>query len=127
MTVRPYEPKDFEQIKEWGKSYGAEYREHQFPKIGFIVDGIAAYFLYSTDSSVCFLENMVAKKDVDQGEKNKALELICDAILKEAADQGFKVAHATTNNYAVAKRAREYGASVEVGHLLLTKDLTDPS
>lgn len=127
MTVRPYEPKDFETIKEWGKEWDADYNEDQFPQVGFIVDGVAAYFLYQTDSSVCFLENMVSKRYVNQGLKNEALELISAAILKKAKEEGFKVAYACTNIYSVAKRAQQLGARVDFGHLLITKDLADPS
>lgn len=127
MIVRPFEPKDFEQIRQWAEEYETEYREHQFPKTGFIVDGVAAYFLYSTDSSICFLENLITNKKVDQGIKNDAIELVCEAVLNKAKELGFKVAYATTNIYAVAKRARKFGANVEIGQLLLTKDLQDPS
>ena len=127
MKARPYEPKDFEQIQAWGKEWGANYSEDQFPQIGFIVDDVAAYFLYQTDSSVCFLENMVSNKKIHQEIKNQALTLIAEAILKKAKEEEFTVAYATTNNVAIAKRAAEHGAKCQWGHLLLIKDLTDPS
>lgn len=125
MIVRRYEPKDFEQIRSWGKQYGAEYSADQFPEVGFIVDDVAAYFLYQTDSMCCWLENMVAKKDVDNHVREQALELIIDAILKEAKERGFKVAHASTNRYAVALRAKKYGARVDPMHMHLTLNLNE--
>lgn len=127
MIVRRYESQDFEQIKEWGKEFGSDYKEDQFPKTGFIVDGIAAYFLYSTDSSVCWLENMISKRGVDQRVKNQALELIIEAILKEAKELGFRVAYASTDNYIVAKRSIKHGAKIKPGLLLMTKELSGPS
>lgn len=125
MTVRKYEPEDFEQIQEWGAQWGAVYNEDQFPITGFIVDGIAAYFLYQTDSSICWLENMISSRGVDPVTKNKALELLTDAILNEAYELGFEIAYATTNLVSVAKRAKEQGAIVKAGQILLIKDLTN--
>ncbi len=123
MMVRPYESHDFPQIKAWGEQWGADYREHQFPKTGFIVDGVAAYFLYATDSSCCWLENMVCNQYVEQGKRDQALDLIIQAILEEADNQGFKIAYATTDNIPLVKRALEYGALVKPLQIFLTKIL----
>ncbi len=117
-------PDDFDQIAAWGAEWGAEYREDQFPLTGFIVDGVAAYFLYQTDSSICWLENMIARRGVHEDTKNFALELLIDAILKEASELGFTLAYATTDVISVAKRAKEHGAIIRPGQILLTKDLT---
>jgi hypothetical protein len=121
MTVRPYEPRDFPQVEAWGKEYGTEYREHQFPKTGFIVDGVAAYFLYSTDSSCCWVENMIANKHVSKETRDEALDLIIQAILTEAEKLGFKIAYATTDLVPVMVRAIEYGAIIKPLQVLITK------
>jgi hypothetical protein len=128
MQVRRYEPSDFAQISEWAlDGYNNDYTEEQFPKTGFIVDGVAAYFLYSTDSSVCFLENMIANKKVEPMDKDQALKLLIEAILAEAKALGFKVAYATTGIPSVIFRAVTYGAIPMPKQTLLTKNLTDPS
>jgi hypothetical protein len=128
MQVRRYELSDFAQVSEWAlDGYNTDYTEEQFPKTGFIVDGIAAYFLYSTDSSVCFLENMISNKKADPMERHLALNLIVEAILKEAASLGFKVAYGTTDIPAVIYRATTWGAIATPKQTLLTKNLTDPS
>lgn len=127
MIVRRYEDKDFEQIREWGLQWGADYDEDQFPHIGFIIDGVAAYFLYQTDSSICWLENMIAKRGIDQALKSKALDLLVDAIILEAKELGFTVAYATTDIVSVAKRAKENGAFIKPAQILITKDLTQPA
>src|ERR1044072_570229 len=106
MKARRYDREsDFPQIKAWGEEWGADYNADQFPTVGFIVDGVAAYFLYSTDSTVCWLENMIAKRGIDERTRESALNLIIDAIINEARELGFEVANATTNNVMVAKRA----------------------
>lgn len=126
MIVRRYEEKDFPTIKKWGADWGADYVEDQFPNTGFIVDGVAAYFLYSTDSNVCWLENMISNKFAEPLARARALDLLVDAILNEARELGFTVAYATTNIIAVAKRARQNGAAIQTHQYLITKDLTQP-
>lgn len=129
MTVRPYEPRDFPQIAKWAKDgYNTEYQEDQFPATGFIVDGVAAYFLYSTDSSICYLENLISNKYANPTLKHHAIEMIIEAILKEARAMGFKVAYATTDIPDVVFRACQHGALARTKQTLLTKLLTiDPS
>jgi len=101
----------------------ADYRIDQFPETGFIVDGVAAYFLYKTDSSVCWLENMISNKKADPQTKDEAIQKLAIAILHEAKVQGFKVAYATTDNVSVIKRAVTLGAKAKTAQILLTKDL----
>ncbi len=124
MNVRPYEPKDFEQIKSWGEKWGADYQEDQFPKHGFIVDDVCAYFIYSTDSSVCFLENLVRNPNADIGDKFDALGHVIEACFAKAHELGFKIAYATTDNISAARRARSHGALARPYNFLLTKNLT---
>lgn len=104
--------------------WGADYKEEQFPNTGFIIDGIAAYFLYSTDSNVCWLENMISNRGVEKSILVEALDILVDEILKEAKVLGFTVAYATTGILSVVKRAKENGASIKPAQFLLTKDLT---
>lgn len=128
MIARKYLPEDFDQIQLWAKEWGTNYKPSQFPKTGFIVDGLAAWFLYRTDSSVCFLENLISKKSADERDRDEAIKLVVDAVLTEARDQGFSVAYATTDIPAVVIRAMQYGATGEAKQVLLTKRLDhDPS
>jgi uncharacterized protein YihD (DUF1040 family) len=124
MKVRRYKPEDFEEIQRWAKLYDTTYSADNFPETGFIVDNLAAYFLYKTDSAVCFLENLISNKEADHYEKDKAINLIVEEILKEAKEQGFKVAYATTGIDAVVFRARIKGAKADANQTLLMKDLT---
>lgn len=123
MIARRYKPEDFPDVQAWGAEYGAKYSAEQFPETGFIVDGVAAYFLYKTDSACCWLENMVAKRGVEYNIREKALELIIDAILAEARALGFKVAYASTERFNVAIRAKQCGAKVTPNHIHLALKL----
>lgn len=123
MKARRFEPSDFEQISQWALDYDTIYDEEQFPSVGFIVDGLAAYFLYQTDSKVCFLENLIANKSADKISREKAIELVINEILKEAEIRGYKVAYATTGLSAVIVRAMTHGAQATPKQTLLTKKL----
>lgn len=124
MIVRRYEPEDFKQIQLWGSQWGADYDEDQFPNTGFIIDGVAAYFLYATDSTVCWLENMISRKGLEPAVRARACDLLIEAAFNEAIAQGFSVAYATTDLVSMAKRARIHGAQIKPAQLLITKDLT---
>ena len=128
MEARRYKHEDIPQIKRWAlEGYGYIYSEHQFPKIGFIVDGVAAYFLYQTDSTICFLENLIANKNIEKEIRNQAIDLIIKELMKTAQDLGFRVAYATTNLPQVVTRAIRFGAQVDNNQFLITKNLLDPS
>ncbi len=123
MIVRRFEPKDFDALKIWGAQWGADYSEDQFPKTGFIVDGIAAYFLYSTDSSVCWLENLVSNKEADKALRKEAINLLIKAAFNEAKRLGFKVAYAASDLLIAAQHANDHGAKIKPFHFLITKNL----
>lgn len=123
LSVRKMEPKDFEAIKGWGSNWGDVYHTDQFPETGFIVDDIVAYFLYKTDSSVCWLENMISKPNCDPILRDHALDLLIDAALAAAKELGFSVAYATTSSYSLARRAQKHGALVRPFQILVTKEL----
>lgn len=127
MIIRRYEKSDFAQISSWAKDWGAEYSEDQFPEIGFIVDGVAAYFLYQTDSLVCFLENLISNKHANKEDRDSAVDGVINAVFKEAHDRGYVVAYATTDNPRAVVRAMIHGACAIPKHTLLIKKLTDPS
>ena len=124
MIVRRFDEKDFAQIVAWGAEWGDVYELDQLPKVGFIVDGCGAYFVYQTDSKVCWLENLITKRDLDAGTKAIAIDLLIEAAIKEARALGFKLAYAATDNFSAAKRAREHGAFAQSNFVFLTKDLT---
>ncbi len=123
MKARRYEPDDFEQIEKWAKGWDTTYRAHQFPKTGFIVDGLAAYFLYKTDSSVCFLENLISNKGADDVFRQRAIREVTQAVLKEAEALGFRVAYATTDVPSVILRAAGMGCTIDPKQTLITKTL----
>lgn len=121
--VRRYTDEDFNQIALWAKGWETSYSKELFPPIGFIVDNTAAYFLYTTPSKVCFMENMISNREASKEAVDKALQEIVEAICIEARNLGFEVAYACSNNNAVVHRALRNGCSVEPSYALITKKL----
>ncbi len=125
MIVRAYEPKDFAQISHWAKTHwDTDYSEDQFPKTGFIVDDVAAFFMYTTDSTVCFLENMVSNREACPVTRDRAIELLILKAFDHARAHGFKVAYAVTDNPKVIVRASIHNCTFKPKQTLITKNLT---
>lgn len=118
--VRPYVKQDFLEVKAWGEKWGSSYKEEYFPETGFIVPGVAAYFLYRTDSKICYLENMIRNPDASKELADKALEVIVTSLLRKANELGFEVAYATTASQSVIDRALRHNAEVTKGQSLIT-------
>ncbi len=124
MQVRKYEEKDFDQIKSW-----LELRKMKvihpriLPKTGFIVDGVAAVFIYRTDSDLCYLENLISNPESDNEVRDTAIKSLVDEAFKEASLE-FKFILAITDLPAVITRALSVGAYIETNKVLLTKQLS---
>lgn len=128
MVVRKYEDGDFNQVSQWAESgWGKKYRAEQFPKTGFIVDDFAAIFLYSTDSTVCFIENLITNKETNVRERHDAIEMLLAAIFLEAKELGFEIAYATTGISPVIARALRHRCEIKTKQTLLIKQFIDPS
>jgi len=123
MIVRPYTDDDFPEIAEWGRRWGAKYSADQFPKVGFIVPGLAAYFLYQTDSTICFMENLISNREADPKQRAQAVDLVTMAIISSAQMLGYRVAYATTDVATVVVRALAQGAQARSKQTLLIKNL----
>jgi len=121
--VRKYDPLDFRQIQTWAQMWGTTYSCDYIPKIGFIVDGVAAYFLYETGTKLCFMENLISNKDADKIIVSKAVDEIIIALLNEAKELGYEVAYACTDNPSVITRALLTGANVKSKYALIQKSL----
>jgi len=60
------------------------------PAFGLIEEGLAAGFLYMTDSTMGLLEGFVTNPDAPQPERSEALEKILHGLMEEASLLGVK-------------------------------------
>lgn len=113
--MRRYTPRDYEEMAGW-------YRAREMtvpppdtlPLNGAIVPGIAAGFLYATDSTVAFMENFVTNPRAGLRERSKAITRIAEALAEEAHVLGFRSIVLTTGHTGIARKARALGY-VDVG------------
>jgi hypothetical protein len=127
LQARRFNIEDYPQIKSWGLERRALYTDPTLlPDCGFIVDGYAACFLYTTDSSVCYLDNLIAVSEKSHS-REMAIKLVIDAVIEEAKFLGFKVIFSCTNNPKVIERAMILGAKVSTNYVLLQLPLPDPN
>ncbi|MBN1208250.1 MAG: hypothetical protein JXB05_25550 [Myxococcaceae bacterium] len=109
-TPIPYVPEEhFPQIDQWFREWNEAITADALPRVGFIVPGTAAGFLYQTDSSVAWVESLIVPKEADKEERNRALDAIVHAIIAEAQKLGFKTLLGSTQVEAVVKRAEKLG------------------
>lgn len=89
MAVRPYEPKDLDTINRWYAAHGKQaVTDDLLPATGVIVDGVAAGFLYSTDSAIAVLDGFVTCPDAPLRQRFEALLGIIDQLTTTAKENG---------------------------------------
>ena len=122
--MREYKPEDYEQLMSWWlKRNKNPINPDLFSDTGFIVDGVAAVFLYTTNSKIAYLECMICNPDVDKSITDKALNNLTELAAEAARQMGYKALMATATNKNVIIRAIKHGFQVEPGHTLLVKAL----
>lgn len=99
----------FDSIKDWLRFWNDTMTPEALPQTGFIIPGKAAGFLYRTDSSLAFIENLVAAPGMSREERTVHVDAIVAAICVEAAKLGFKILLGYTELDAVVKRAERFG------------------
>jgi len=92
-----------------------------FPPTGYVVEGLAAVFVYHTQSTVAFIETLVSNPGADKRDANRALDAAVRAALRECEDAGCEAVIATTSLPAVARRARKHGFRSEPTRLLIRR------
>ena len=124
MKVRAYRPTDLNEINSWySKRKLPEVFAELLPETGFIVPGVAAAFMYRTDSKIALFDGCISNPYATKQERKEALDIIMAELVHEASHQGFHVALTMTKHpgiRAVCKRAhlRDIGE-----HTMFSKEL----
>lgn len=101
---------DFDEIGKWFESRGSKLPDISFfPRCGFIVHGIAAGFIYFTDSSIAIIDCYVSNPDSNITQRGDALDLITKALIEQAQFHKCKMLKCDTKLEAVKQRALSHG------------------
>ena len=108
--IEKYNKEDFDSICEWYDARGVECpKAHQLPSIGYIVPGVAAGFLYKTDSTICLIEGLISNPEAPTFKRSEAIDLVIAEILKEAERLGFDKIFGFTSYESVVTRVVRHG------------------
>lgn len=121
---RPVEIKDHNTINLWQNAHGlARLEEHLFPSVGYIVENVAAGFLYQTDSSLCFIDGYISNPASDKAERREAFDQITDNVIRTARDHGFRNILAYTQHPEIMKRCVRYQFAPKGVYSLYSREL----
>ncbi|MDY7231327.1 hypothetical protein [Hyalangium rubrum] len=105
----------FEQLKSWYQGRNEVLTLDLLPQTGCVVPGKAAAFVYRTDSSVAWLEGIIAAPGLEKVERSLAVDAVVMGCVHEAKRLGFKMLVGYTTLEAVVKRGERLGFNLVSG------------
>lgn len=121
MTAEKFLDTDYAEVCSWWEKHEwPKFPLSLLPKTGFIVRGVAAGFMYDTDSGVGILEWVVSNPDSDKIKRNEALDLVVKSLLEEGKRMGKTFMFTSSNNKNLIERFVRHGfnlAEQDVTHM----------
>ena len=110
MALRRFQPEDYEEVSQWWRAHGwAPVPLQALPVTGLIVPGIAAGWLYKTDSSLAWLEWLVTNPNAAGEARHAALNEVIEAALKEAEIGGAAAVFTSLSDKSLLGRYQRHG------------------
>jgi hypothetical protein len=108
--VKPFTLEHYSEVHGWWEAHGwAPIALDSLPSTGFIVEGVCAGFLYSTDSNMCILEWVISNPNASKEARSEGLDDLIDALLKAAHDKKYKMVFTSVSHPKLMKRYTEFG------------------
>jgi hypothetical protein len=122
--VKFYTNSDYAEINSWFKAHGMPSPSADLlPSNGFIVPGVAAGFVYLTDSSVSILDSFISNPDSDDDDRSDAIDWIAIHLTNLAMMNGTKLLICNTKIKAVRDRVLTLGFTDTGKHDSFAKEL----
>lgn len=119
-----FKPEDYSQLTGWFR-----HREMPVPPLemlsnhGYIADGIAAGFLYTTNSGIAIIDCYISNPESDKNARDNALDWITIHLTAYAKSSGYKILKCDSKIKEVITRAKDHGFK-EIGQFTcLVKEL----
>lgn len=114
MNVREYSKNDYKALCEWRAGYDLFHvPELWLSETGYIIDDLACVFLYTTNSSMVFLEFLTGNPKADPVLRSKAIEVLVNKCNNEAKDRGYKLMWAMIQRPSLVNTADNLGFFAE--------------
>lgn len=88
---------------------------------GLIIPDVAAIWLYTTNSDICYLENLFSNPEATN--KHISICFLIDTASKAAAQMGYKFVMCVTDHKSILEQAIRLGAKTEPNKVLITLQL----
>lgn len=109
-SLRTFEASDYSDVASWWKAHNWPVLPIEaLPKLGFIVPGVCAGWLYETDSTLCWLEWVVSNPLTSKEERSVALDEVISSLLSRAKELGFKQVFTTVVHPKLVDRYKNHG------------------
>lgn len=92
------------------------------PRIGFVVDGVGAGFLRVCEGSYGLIDGYITNPVADKVDRNAALELITDSLIRAAKAMNIQRILAFTTDASVITRAKKHGFA-QLPHVFLVREI----
>jgi hypothetical protein len=122
LVVVPYDADAHsEQLSEWLIDWQLKPEDilPLLPSTGFIIDGIAAVFIYETNSKVCYIDGFIRHRH----SKVYCLDKLIDFAVNYAKKKGFVKMLAQTKLQSVINRARKFDFVSQGEYSVLSRSL----
>jgi len=101
---------DYPKLIEWWKMHNWTPPAYDMlPKIGFIIDGYCAGFLYQTDSKVALLEFIIANPNSDKEKRSGCLDELINVLLSTAQEMGYTRVFSSIQHPKLIERYNKHG------------------
>ena len=110
MKVRPIFKEDMAEINRWLQGHGAiPLDDDDTPPLGFMVDGVAAGFLFQTGTRIGFIEMFCGNPEASRSDVYQGLELVLREAVAASRAVGIRRLITMTCRPSIAKCLRERG------------------
>lgn len=110
MICEDYHTSDYETLCVWWKEWDQPPPpEDYLPHCGAVVPGLAAGFLYVTDSTLGIIDFFISNPDALDEDRVRAVTMITETLIDKARFLKCKGVMANTQNEAVKQRAIDHG------------------
>lgn len=122
VDIREYSQQDYYEVSQWFRDQtGHDIPRDLLSNIGFIVPGIAAGFLITTNVNCCFLEPFIANPDIPSANRDIALRKILTQLEQAAEKLNIRITYGISTSPTMLDRAKSSGW-IELGeHKLVAK------